>query len=413
MTIGDDIIASEMLDGNGPGMGPDDGENGEPREISAGLKAFAILSIVSSLITVAGAVITVVAVLMNLSAGETIAQMLGLSEQAIVLHAISLLDSAVLAVLFIVFGIRILRNQRRHAALITNIMIVFAVLSLILVLMTRGLLTINAAFSFGVLVFLIIMHVYLDPQLSDERRLQRKLRSLEARSDAEEGVLGRDKTGKGYIELNFFNLFWIFVVACFLGWLMEMLVCPILNGKIEERAGLLFGPFSPIYGVGATLMAMALNRFYKSNPVMIFAVSGVIGATFEFFVSWFFENAFGILAWDYSNEPLNLFGRTDLLHGVAWGVLGLVFLRFILPWLLQLINRIPWNWRYGVTSVCAVLMVANCFMTLLAFNYWFERASNLPQDTPVAQFYEKHFGDDFMKTRFSVMSIDPNRVSHS
>ena len=62
-------------------------------------------------------------------------------------------------------------------------------------------------------LILIAAHVWVDPSLSDERELQRRLRLMQTREEAEDGTLGLDKTGRGYIELDFFNLFWIFVIA--------------------------------------------------------------------------------------------------------------------------------------------------------------------------------------------------------
>ena len=64
-----------------------------------------------------------------------------------------------------------------------------------------------------ILVLLFFVSGYVDPSLSEERELQRKLRDMETRDQAEEGTLGLDSTGRGYIALNFFNVFWIFVVC--------------------------------------------------------------------------------------------------------------------------------------------------------------------------------------------------------
>ncbi|MCG5015023.1 putative ABC transporter permease, partial [Collinsella aerofaciens] len=82
-------------------------------------------------------------------------------------------------------------------------------------------------------------------------------------------------TGKGFIALNFFNLFWIFVVCCVLGLMIETVYhfLVVNPGHYQDRAGLLFGPFSLIYGFGAVLMTVALNRFHDKNVVLIFLVS--------------------------------------------------------------------------------------------------------------------------------------------
>ena len=386
--------------------------NPADKKVPLALKVFAVLSILVGGLTILIAAVSVFAVVDMFVKGTNIAQEMGLSQNALILTIFDILARAALSVQFVVFAIRILCNKRRGAAQQTIAMIVVAIIVVLFDMMIFGL---HLAFyiSSAVLLFLVVMHSYLDPSLAEERRLQRKLHAYEDRADAEAGVLGRDKTGKGYIQLNFFNIFWIFVVACFIGWCMEMAVCPFLNHRIEDRTGMLWGPFSPIYGFGAVLMVVALNGMYKKNPVFIYVTSAFIGAAFEFFVSYFFENAFGIKAWDYSDAFCNFQGRTDLAHAFCWGLLGLMFVRYILPWLLKVINKIPWNLRYSVTAICFVLMLINGGMTMLSFDCWFNRESGKPQDTPVAQFFADNFDNDFMAKHFPTMTMTPSSATRS
>ncbi len=332
------------------------------------------------------------------------------SNQAIVLMSIFMFVLLVQVILFVVLGIKFVRNKRRGAAILVSIVMWVCAASTILEIMIAGFDVGTIVFA-GLFIFMVVLHTTLDPALRQERELQRKLKTMEDKSDLEAGMLGRDKTGEGYLKLDFFNMFWIFMVGAFLGLLFETAVCPFLNGRIESRAGLIVGPFSPIYGFGALLMVIFLNRFYNKSPVTIYLVSGFIGAAFEYAVSWFFQFAFGILAWDYSGEFLNIDGRTDLLHFLCWGALGIFFIKLIVPKLLDLINLIPWKWRYSITAICAALMLANGAMTLMAFQSWYSRAASEPADTPIAQFCNEHFDDDFMKTRFATMSIDPSRAT--
>lgn len=124
----------------------------------------------------------------------------------------------------------------------------------------------------------------------------------------------------------------------------------LYNGELQDRAGLLWGPFSPIYGCGAVLVTVCLNRLWKANPFLIFCASAVIGGAFEYCTSWFMEAAFGITAWDYTGRWLSIDGRTSGQFMFFWGLIGVVWIKWLLPRLLALINRIPWKVRYSLTA---------------------------------------------------------------
>lgn len=339
----------------------------------------------------------------------------------VALAVVSLVVSVANDCALVFFGQSLMRNKRRNAARWSYALIAFSIFELILLLALEGVEALSIVPAIKIVV-LVIISVTVDPTLREERELQRKLRYMEDRSAAERGMLGRDETGEGYIKLNFFNLFWVFVVCCVLGLIIEEVhhAIFVVPGEYQDRAGLLFGPFSPIYGVGAVLMTIALNRLYNNNPIWIFLGSAVIGAGFEFLVSWFMQSAFGITAWNYSDytlfgypDPVAVLcqGRTSTIFAIAWGALGLIWVKFLLPNLLKFINLIPWKWRYSLTAICAVLMFTNAAMTLQALDCWFERNSGQPVETPIQQFYADYFDDAFMENRFQSMSINPNDSS--
>lgn len=333
---------------------------------------------------------------------------------SIVIIAVSLVLSLAEAVIGIILGANLLRNNRRGARRAIEFLIVADLAIILCDIMISGLSGISVAMVVR-LAFYIALMVYIDPSLAEERQLKRKLSNMETRERAELGTLGRDESGKGYIELDFFNLFWIFMVCCVLGLLIEAVYHMVVvdPGVYQNRAGMLYGPFSPIYGFGAVLMTLALNRFYNKNIVLIFLMSAVIGGAFEYFVSWFMQFAFGIVAWDYSGTFLSIDGRTNGMFMAMWGVLGCVWIKFCLPHMLKLVNRIPWNWRYTVTTICTALMLLNGAMTLLSLDCWYQREAGQQPENAMEQFFADHYDNAFMAERFQSMSIDPSNTTRA
>lgn len=375
-----------------------------------GLKVFGVLSITGGLLLIPEIA------LMLLAVGQVFREG-GFSEDSMitqVLYIILVACVAVSVVAFIILGIRLVRNKRRGARQTAEFIILLLIADLACSLMLFGI-NLNLLAFVVVAVVLVAMLTYIDPTLSEERELQRKLRDMETREDVEEGTLGLDETGRGYIALDFFNLFWIFVIACVLGDLIEVVYHFLVvdPGHYQVRAGTLWGPFSPIYGFGAVLMTLALNRFHKANVIVIFLVSAVIGGAFEYFVSWFLQFAFGVTAWDYTGTFMSIGGRTNFVFMCMWGALGVVWIKLILPIMLRVVNLIPWKWRYSLTSLCAALMIFNGAMTLVALDCWYSRLAGLSPDNALMQFCAEHFDNEWMTDRFQSMSIDPSNSTRT
>lgn len=370
------------------------------------LKVFGVLLILVGALTVA----TIALSAFGISEGFT----KSLSEYdttTLVIFGVEVALTAVSGVLYIALGIYLLRNKRRLARHALETLIVLDISLFLCDVMVYGFSLQGIIASLIRLVLAIALMVYIDPSLSEERELRRKLRDMETRERAEEGTLGRDETGKGYIELDFFNLFWIFIVCCVLGLFIETVYHAVVFGGYQDRAGVLYGPFSPIYGFGAVLMTVALNRFHDKPIPLIFLVSAVIGGAFEYLTSWFMQFAFGIIAWDYTGTFLSIDGRTNFVFMCMWGVLGCVWVKYLLPRMLKIVNMIPWNWRYGVTTVCAALMIANGAMTLFALDSWYQREAGHEPTNAIERFCAEHYDNEFMAHRFQSMSINPDNAT--
>ena len=408
----------------GNDLDPDTPTPEQRKKIPRYLKVYGVLCIADGIITLPIIALLIAIVVLALIASPDRLSIAADPTVTVTVTVVNVLLSLVASVLLIRFGRSLLKDRRRNAALRSEILIAITIAQLIVNVMLNGI-GYHLIQPAAQLVILTVISVTIDPTLRDERELQARLRVLDDRRAAEEGMLGRDETGEGYIRLNFFNLFWVFMVCSVLGLVLEIIwhMTVVDPGVYQDRAGLLFGPFSPIYGVGAVLMTMALNRFHKAPLAVVFLVSAVIGGLFEFLASWFFQFAFGILAWDYTGstlfglcpDPIAILfqGRTSALFMCMWGVLGVAWIKLLLPWMLHLVNLIPWNWRYTLTAVCAALMAADCVMTLLSFDCWYERmAGNVPESA-MEQFMARNFDNQYMAERFQSMSLNPEDATRN
>ncbi len=389
----------------------------EAKKIPLIIKVYAVLCTLSGVGTLPSVAVFMWQVITALINGNVAAKLGDNTLVAVGLIVAGIMLSAASAIILIVFGLDLIKDQRRNAARLSYVLIAFTVVELLVDVMLQGIgpFLLRPAVQ---LVILIALSATVDPTLRQERELQRRLQEMLDRDAAAEGMLGRDETGEGYIKLNYFNLFWVFFVCSVLGLILEEVwqMVVVDPGVYQDRAGMLFGPFSPIYGFGAVLMTMALNRFYKKNPLIIFLVSALIGGAFEVFVGWFMQTSFGVVSWSYSHirlfgmpDPIAVLtgGRTCTPFACMWGLGGLIWIKVLLPRLLKLINMIPWKRRYSATVILTAVMLIDGVMTLQSLDYWYQRVNGTVRNIPVAQFYDKHFDNEYMENRFQSMTMSP------
>ena len=167
------------------------------------------------------------------------------------------------------------------------------------------------------------------------------------------------------MEFNILKIATYFIIYSFLGWVMESVFRSICERKLINT-GFLRGPICPIYGIGAIIMILVLNNF-KSNILVLFLIGITVLTAWEYIVGYLLEKIFKTKYWDYSDHKFNFQGRICLTNSIYWGVLGVVFVKYIHPFIQNLINQIDINILKYVTTICMVIFVVDTITTIVKF----------------------------------------------
>lgn len=160
-----------------------------------------------------------------------------------------------------------------------------------------------------------------------------------------------------------FTLLTYFIIYSFLGWVMESTFRSVLEKKIINT-GFLIGPLCPIYGIGACIMFLFLDKFYD-NVVILFLVSIVSLTLWEYIVGVLLEKAFNTKYWDYSNQKFNFQGRICLFNSLCWGVLGVIFIKYIHPFIQELVKKVDIHVLHYVILIATVVFLIDMIVSIV------------------------------------------------
>lgn len=167
-----------------------------------------------------------------------------------------------------------------------------------------------------------------------------------------------------------------FIIYSVLGFFIETIYGFLTKGVIESRQGFLYGPFCPIYGVGAVVMIVSL-QYFKKNIYTIFFGGFLVGSIVEYLVSFFGELIFNMNWWDYSDRFLNINGRICVTFSLFWGVLAIYLLKHFNPMIDKIIDKIKTkvslNTLKAILAIAFALLMLDFTMTGLALKVFFAR----------------------------------------
>ncbi|MDB2086501.1 putative ABC transporter permease [Clostridium paraputrificum] len=204
---------------------------------------------------------------------------------------------------------------------------------------------------------------------------------------------------------DLYKLVLIFMIGSFIGYIVEMLYCYLKHGRFESRKGVIYGPFSPVYGFGAIVFTILLYKLEHFNAFIIFIVSAVVGAIFEYICSFVQEKTIGTISWQYNKTPLNLGGRTSGLYALYWGVLGLIFLRHTLPYIEIKIDEIPTELAILIAFTFGIFIAIDLIISAFAVRRQSSRVHGKKPINHIDIFLDKHYPDERLKKIYPNMIV--------
>ena len=154
-----------------------------------------------------------------------------------------------------------------------------------------------------------------------------------------------------------------FFLTSFLGYLWEVLIYLVKDGKFYNR-GFLYGPWLPVYGVGAVLMLLILRR-YQTSPLRVFFFSMLLGSALELAIGWLLDHVWGLRYWNYTGWLWNLGGYICLYSVLGFGIAGVLWVCYGARFASSLWKKIPTFLQNILLTILIILFLMDCAGALI------------------------------------------------
>ena len=124
------------------------------------------------------------------------------------------------------------------------------------------------------------------------------------------------------------------------GFLWEVAIF-LYRDKTFANRGFLYGPWLPVYGIGAVLFCL------------------------ELLIGWFLDAFWNLRYWDYSGYPFHFHGYICLYAAVGFGIAGVLWICVLEAPLTRLWKRLSPKVRLGLNTLLLLLFAVDCAAALI------------------------------------------------
>lgn len=163
-----------------------------------------------------------------------------------------------------------------------------------------------------------------------------------------------------------------FLAYSVLGWIYEVFLEVVVYRWGFSDRGVLFGPYCPVYGIGALAFLFCFHRLiHGRRPMWQKLLLGFLGCmalatAIELAASYLLEALTGSWPWQtYVDYAVHFQGRIALSPSIRFGLGGLAFLFLIQPLFERAADALPPRLRRGFAALILCGLLVDLCLTIV------------------------------------------------
>ena len=170
---------------------------------------------------------------------------------------------------------------------------------------------------------------------------------------------------------KFYHYVFLFIVGCVLGVLIEGVFAIFDKGVWESHVTFVWGHLNIVYGAGAVLSYVVAKKMQKYNLLVTFVVYLILASVIEWLCGIIEEYLLNSTSWDYGSlGSLTIAKYISIPFSLAWDILGIIFIKFLLPPITKLFMKMNGKgWRVA-GWIITIFMIVNLTVSMYAFYRW-------------------------------------------